>query len=189
MSSRVSGECTEECARVAVFQFLVRIPSRKRLGMRDSVNILDYASTQSLWRVPTPKLVREADTIPYSRLASIFLFGRGPQRDPSILPSFGRIPTRNLKGVSGNVALSNTCLASRYSTRSYDANRHHTGDLRFTVTLPSTCPSLDVARREEWPETRFPSPDIQQFSRTSAPDQRRVRGLISGCFVLSYQVF
>ncbi|KAF8452126.1 hypothetical protein L210DRAFT_941792 [Boletus edulis BED1] len=39
MSSRVGGECTTECARVAVFQFLVRISSRKRRGMRDTVNI------------------------------------------------------------------------------------------------------------------------------------------------------
>ncbi|KAF8127945.1 hypothetical protein EV363DRAFT_1171369, partial [Boletus edulis] len=41
------------------------------------------------------------------------------------------------------------------------------GCLRFTVTLPSTCPS-DDARREEW-ETRVPT---LLDSRTTAPDQR-----------------
>ncbi|KAF8127844.1 hypothetical protein EV363DRAFT_1341509 [Boletus edulis] len=168
----LSGRRRKECAR-AVFQFLVRIlvhSSRKRRGMRGTMNM----ETMALKRkhgVPTPNLVREADTF-----ASIFLLGCGPQRDTSILSSLGFYPLlqsafrheiqRQFEGVSGNVALSNACLA------------HHTGDLRFTVTLRVTkaYSFRPFVPQMTWHDVRSGKLDSrhcltgQQFSRTTTPD-------------------
>ncbi|KAF8120397.1 hypothetical protein EV363DRAFT_119279 [Boletus edulis] len=141
---------------------------------------VEWARLRSLREADTSSKV-ETYIIPYSRFASIFLFGCGPQRDPSILPSLGFYPlhspwlhlTRSrahsdtkFEGVSGNIALSNACLASmilyallRYQQTPYGRSSiYDNAGSDKNLFLPSTCPSAD-GRREEW-ETRFPSPDI-----------------------------